>query len=93
MNPNTSIDTSAMHRGHPRRVISGVCAMLAQLLGVDQLWVRVVALILLPVTGSIVLWLYLALWIVTPPSATGRSPLARAIDWVYGLIGSPSRSS
>ncbi len=46
--------------------LAGVCAGLARYFGMDVTIMRVAYLILTIVTGSLLFWLYLILWILLP---------------------------
>ena len=80
-----------LHRGR-ERLIAGVCSALAAQLGVDPVLVRVAFGTLAAVTGGAVIWVYLMLWVATPPSAEGRAPLGLAVDWLNRLV-TPRRSA
>jgi phage shock protein PspC (stress-responsive transcriptional regulator) len=71
-----------MHRGGPERVLGGVCMALARQLGLDVALVRVAFVLALAVTGGTALLVYLLLWVLTPPSAMGRAPVRRLVDWL-----------
>lgn len=72
----------ALHRGSPRRLLAGVCASIAEQFGIAPLLARVVFLFGLFITGGLVVWLYLALWLLTPPDAFGVAPLER---WIRAI--------
>lgn len=46
--------------------LGGVCAGLARYFGIDVSIMRVAYLILTILTGSLLFWLYLILWIILP---------------------------
>lgn len=46
--------------------LAGVCAGLARFFGMDVSIMRVAYLVLTILTGSLLFWLYLILWIVLP---------------------------
>jgi phage shock protein PspC (stress-responsive transcriptional regulator) len=46
--------------------LAGVCAGLAQYFGLDVSIVRIAYVILTILTGSLLLWLYLILWLIVP---------------------------
>ena len=79
-------DAAPLHRGHPRRIIGGVCAGLSQYLGVDVSLVRVMVAFMTLISGGIVLTAYLMLWAITPPSPEGVAPLARFMNRVRDLF-------
>lgn len=55
-----------LRRNLRRRRIGGVCAGIADALGVDALWVRLAAVASLFVSFSLTFWGYLALWVLVP---------------------------
>ena len=71
-----------MHRGGPERVLGGVCTALARRFGLDVALLRVGFVLALAVSGGTALGIYLLLWVLTPPSATGKAPVQR---WVEGV--------
>jgi phage shock protein PspC (stress-responsive transcriptional regulator) len=80
MKADTSLPTlpktsrRALRRNLRRRRIGGVCAGIADYLGVDVTLVRFLAVLLIPLTGSLVFWIYLALWLLLPASADTPIP-------------------
>lgn len=83
---------ASLHRGVPNKMIAGVCAALALRLGIDALWVRVAAVLLCAISVGAVLWVYVALWVVSPPAAGEKAPLEHAIDAISRLF-TPAGSS
>jgi phage shock protein PspC (stress-responsive transcriptional regulator) len=62
-----------LHRSADDRMLGGVCAGLAEQLGIDPSLVRIVwALLILP-TGFIALAVYLVMWLVVPEAPYTRS--------------------
>jgi len=55
-----------LRRNLQRRLIGGVCAGIADFLGVDVVWVRLVALVSIFISFSLTFWIYLALWFFIP---------------------------
>ncbi|HRH80315.1 MAG TPA: PspC domain-containing protein [Thiobacillaceae bacterium] len=55
-----------LQRNLRRRRLGGVCAGIADFLGVEVKWVRLGALMSIFVSFSLTFWLYLALWVVLP---------------------------
>ncbi len=55
-----------LQRNLRRRRLGGVCAGLADFLGVEAIWVRLAVLVSVFFSFSLTLWVYLALWIVLP---------------------------
>lgn len=82
-----------MHRDRPERRLAGVCAALADHLGLPLALVRAAFLLgaLIPAINSFVILLYLALWFVTPPAPGERSGLDRVIEAVRDLLGVDDR--
>jgi phage shock protein PspC (stress-responsive transcriptional regulator) len=80
MKADTSLPTlpktsrRSLRRNLRRRRIGGVCAGIADFLGVDVTLVRFLAVLLIPLTGSLVFWIYLALWLLLPASADTPIP-------------------
>lgn len=79
-------DAAPLHRGHPGRIVGGVCAGLSHYLGVDVSLVRVMVAFATLISGGIVLTAYFMLWAVTPPSADGVPPLARLMNRIRDLF-------
>lgn len=75
---------AGMHRGGEDRKLLGVCLALGRQLGLDVALVRVAFVIALAVTGGSALLVYLLLWAFTPPSAVGKAPVQRVVDWFSG---------
>ena len=75
---------AGLHRGGGR-TIAGVCAALARQFGLDAALVQVIFVVGLAVSGGLFLSIYLLLWVLTPPSATGTAPAKRFVDWLGGL--------
>ena len=75
---------SVMHRGGEGRRLLGVCLALGRQFGIDVALVRVAFVIALAVTGGATLGVYFLLWGFTPPSAIGKAPIQRVVDWLTG---------
>jgi phage shock protein C len=71
-----------MHRGGAERVVGGVCTALARQFGLDVALVRVAFVLALAVSGGTALMVYMLLWVLTPPTATGKAPAQRVVDWL-----------
>ena len=82
-----------MHRNLPGRVLGGVCAALALQFGWDPVFVRVLAVVSIAVTGAITLWAYALVWFLTPFTPGGKAPATRLVDWVSGLFNRDSLSA
>ena len=55
-----------LQRNLRRRRLGGVCAGLADFLGVEVIWIRLAVLVSVFFSFSLTLWIYLALWLVLP---------------------------
>jgi phage shock protein PspC (stress-responsive transcriptional regulator) len=62
----------------------GVCLAVGRQFGLDVALVRVAFVIALAVTGGATMLVYLLLWAFTPPSAIGKAPVQRVVEWVTG---------
>jgi phage shock protein PspC (stress-responsive transcriptional regulator) len=78
-----------LHRNRPERRLAGVCAALADELALPLPLVRAGFLIgaLIPAINSLVILLYLGLWLVTPPALGEPSALERAMAALRDLLG------
>ncbi|MBZ4416312.1 PspC domain-containing protein [Myxococcus sp. RHSTA-1-4] len=86
--PRCGARTEPLHRDMEGKKLAGVCAALGRELGVDAALLRVGFVVALAVSGGTALMVYLLLWAFTPPSAVGRAPLQRAVDWLGSVGGS-----
>lgn len=59
------MDTKKLLRIENGKMIAGVCGGLGEYLGIDPTIVRLI-FVLLVLTGSLGLWLYLIMWVVVP---------------------------
>jgi phage shock protein C len=59
------MNSKRLYRSNSDKMIAGVCGGLAQYIALDPTIVRLV-FVLLALTGSAGLWIYLVLWIITP---------------------------
>lgn len=73
---------AVMHRGGEGRRLMGVCLALARQFGLDVALVRVAFIIAMVVTAGATLAVYFLLWAFTPPSAIGKAPIQRGVDWL-----------
>ena len=55
-----------LRRNLQRRRLGGVCAGIADFLGVDVTWIRLAVLVSFFISFSLTFWIYLALWIFVP---------------------------
>ena len=83
-------DPEEWNRDVPGRKLAGVCASVAQNLGVSVSVVRAGFLILTLWHGVGIL-LYAILWRLMPPAAGEPSALDEVLDTVKGLVGSQRR--
>ena len=76
------------HRGYPERKIAGVCAGVADQLGLNVTIVRAgfVLLTLLPVSG-LGLLAYLILWLMMPPRPGAASGLDELVELASRVLG------
>ena len=79
-------DAPLMHRNVPGRVAGGVCAALSLQLGWDAVFVRVLFILSLAVTGGAAFWAYALLWVLTPFDADGSTPAKQSAEWVKGVF-------
>jgi phage shock protein C len=85
-------NAARMHRDVPDRKIAGVCAALAQQLGVDPVLVRVAFVVAALMSGGLTAGVYLLIWLATPNAPGERAPLTRILDWVDGFTSPSNRS-
>ena len=83
-------DSPGFYRNVPGRLVGGVCAALGRHFNWDAVLVRVVFVASLFVTGGLALWVYGALWAMTPHDAFGRSPAQRVADGLSQLFSTPA---
>ncbi|MBW0092394.1 PspC domain-containing protein [Pseudonocardia sp. KRD-184] len=69
--PVAGTNDGRVRRSRHDRIVGGVCAGIAQHLGVDPTVVRLVALLLLVVSGGTALLAYLAAWVLLPGGGPG----------------------
>jgi phage shock protein PspC (stress-responsive transcriptional regulator) len=86
--PHCGTRTEPLHRDVEGRKLAGVCAALGRQFEVDAALLRVGFVVALAVSGGTALMVYLLLWAFTPPSAMGKSPLQRTVDWLGSVGGS-----
>ncbi len=84
--PRCAPPSRSMHRGHPGRVIGGVCTALAAQLRIDVAVLRVAFVVGALASFGMVVWFYGLLWLVTPPMPEGRPPARRLLDWLSSLF-------
>ena len=63
-----------LQRNRHRKRLGGVCAGLADYLGMNLTLIRFLCFLLIPLTGSLVFWAYLALWFLLPIPADAPIP-------------------
>ncbi|QSQ12963.1 PspC domain-containing protein [Myxococcus landrumensis] len=80
--PHCGTRATRLHRGVEGRMLLGVSAMLAREFGIDAAWVRVLLVVATLFTGGTLPFVYVMLWAFTPPTAMGRPPLQRTMDWL-----------
>jgi phage shock protein C len=79
------------HRGVPGKLFAGVCAGLADYLGIEIALVRVAFLLAMLFSGGLVFSAYIALWFLTPPTEAGTAPAYRLMDWLSDLFTPKAR--
>lgn len=82
-------DAPGLHRNVPGKALGGVCAALALHFNLDLTLMRVLFVASFAVTGPLVLWVYPALWLMTPYEVGGSSPLKRFFDAVGRAFSTP----
>jgi len=60
------MNTNKLYRSKSNRMIAGVCAGLADYLGMDPTVVRLLTVLLFFLSASAAFWAYLIMWIVVP---------------------------
>lgn len=83
-------DTVGLTRDVPGKLVGGVCAALALHFNWDLTLMRVSVIASLMLLGPLTVWIYLALWLMTPFRATDKAPLARLFDALSRLLSPPS---
>lgn len=63
------------YRDIDNRILGGVCAGIAAYFGIDSIIVRLIALILIPLTSGAIILVYLVLWLALPPAITTAQKL------------------
>jgi phage shock protein PspC (stress-responsive transcriptional regulator) len=63
-----------LRRNLQRRRLGGVCAGIADFLGIDVTWVRLAFLVSIFISFSLTFWIYLALWIFVPAKSRVAIP-------------------
>lgn len=85
------VDVARLYRDVPGRVLGGVCAALARHFNWDPTLIRIAFVVGLVSTGPLGLWVYAAVWLMTPFAQDGQAPLAALFDTLGGLF-SPKQS-
>lgn len=83
-------DPREWHRGHPERKLAGVCAAVADNLGVSVSLVRA-GFLLLAFFHGVGLFLYAALWAVMPSAPGEPSGADRVLSMLRGLFDDEPR--
>ena len=60
------MNTNKLYRSKSNRMIAGVCAGLADYLGMDPTVVRLLTVLLFFLSASAAFWAYVIMWIVVP---------------------------
>lgn len=85
-----------LQRNRQRRRLGGVCAGIADYLGVSVTWVRLLFVISVFFSFSVTLWIYLALWFLLPADLETPIPkvswgLGRQLKRIGKLVGQAHR--
>ena len=72
---------AVLHRGHPNKTLTGVCAGLAAYFDLDVVLVRIVFVLGLVGSLGLALALYALLWAFMPKAPGARAPLQSVVDW------------
>ena len=67
-----------LYRDYDNKVIAGVCAGLAQYFGIDSLWIRLLAIIIVFAGVGSPILVYIILWFIIPKATTTSEKLAMA---------------
>ncbi|AXG70417.1 DNA-binding transcriptional activator PspC [Kordia sp. SMS9] len=70
--------TRKLYRDYDNKYIAGVCAGIAQYFGVDALWVRLIAVLIVFAGVGSPIFVYFILWIIIPKATTTSEKLAMA---------------
>ncbi len=73
-----TVSTRKLYRDYDNKFIAGVCAGLAQYFGVDSLWVRLLAIIIVFAGVGSPILVYFILWVIIPKATTTSEKLAMA---------------
>lgn len=73
---------AVLHRGHPGRTLTGVCAGLAAYFDLDVALVRIAFVLGLVGSLGLALGLYALLWAFMPKAPGARAPLQSLVDWM-----------
>lgn len=76
---------SKIYRSSRDRVLTGVSGVLSHVLGIDSIWIRILLLISIPLTGGVVILLYFIAAVVIPKEPKGPYPPHHG----YGHAGDP----
>lgn len=67
-----------LYRDYENKFLGGVCAGFGQYFGIDALWIRILALILVFITAGSPILVYIILWFIIPKANTTSEKLAMA---------------
>ena len=67
-----------LYRDYDNKFLGGVCAGFGQYFGIDSLWIRILALILVFITAGSPILVYIILWFIIPKASTTSEKLAMA---------------
>ncbi len=67
-----------LYRDYDNKFLGGVCAGFGQYFGIDALWIRIIALLLVFMTAGAPILVYIILWFIIPKANTTSEKLAMA---------------
>jgi phage shock protein PspC (stress-responsive transcriptional regulator) len=76
--PNATTSTRRLYRSTDDAVLAGVLSGIAAYFGVNPLWARLAFIATLFVSFGLTLFVYIVLWIITPPAQTAADKLQLA---------------
>lgn len=79
-------DVVGLYRDVPGRLAGGVCAAIALHFNWDVTLMRVAFVASLSFLGPIPVWIYGAVWLMTPYAQTGKAPLTRLVESLGNLF-------
>lgn len=59
-----------LYRDLNNRILGGVCSGIGWYVGIDPVWIRIIAVALAFLSASTLIWIYIILWIIIPAAKT-----------------------